>query len=88
MDEWVWMESKKLVNYLQIYDTGQQEDWMRWLLLKEFGHHGTYPVSKGMWVEGTLQDTCIVGQQGVWMHYDDMNIMSSPHDFYDGCMRR
>ena len=53
----------------------------------------TYPFSKGMWVEGAWQDTCIIGQKGVWMHYDDMKlfipcIISSPHVLYDGGMRR
>ena len=47
-EEWEWMESKKLVSYLQIYDTGQQEAWLRWLLLKEFGRHGTYNFSNGL----------------------------------------
>ena len=53
LDEWVWMVSKRLVSNLHIYDTGQQEAWLRWLLLKELGHHMTYPLSKGMWVEET-----------------------------------
>ena len=53
VDGWVWMMSKELEIYLQIYDTGKQEAWLCWLLLKEFGHH---PLSKGMW-----QDTCIMG---------------------------
>ena len=61
---------------------------MHWLLLKEFGHLETYPLSKGMREEGVWQDTCIIGKQGVWMHFDDMIIMSSPHDLYDGGMRR
>ena len=92
-DEWGWMESKKLVRYLQIYDTRQQEAWLRWLLLKEFGHHVTYPLSKGMWVKEVWQDTCIIGQQGVWMHCVDMTsfisiIIYSPHDVYDGGVRR
>ena len=51
--ELMWMESKKMVRYLQIYDTRQKEAWLCWLLLKEFGHH---ILSKGMW-----QDTYIMG---------------------------
>ena len=82
------MERKKLVRYLQIYDTGQQEAWLRWLLLKYFGHLETYPLSKGMREEGVWQDTCIIGKQGVWMTYDDIIIIFSPHDLYDGGMRR
>ena len=27
-----------------------------------------------------------MGQQGVWMHYDDIIIMFSPHELYDGGM--
>ena len=88
MDEWVWMVRKRLESYLKIYDTRQQEAWLRWLLLKEFGHHVTYPLSKGMWVEAVWKDTCIIGQQEVWMHYDDMKffisiIIFSSHDLYD-----
>ena len=30
--QWIWMESKKLVSYLHIYDTVQQEALLRWLL--------------------------------------------------------
>ena len=41
--EWMWGKSERLVSHLQIYDTGQQEAKLRWLLLREFGHHGTYP---------------------------------------------
>ena len=36
------------MSHLHIYDTGQQEAWLRWLLLKEFDHHMTYPLPKGM----------------------------------------
>ena len=35
MIEWMWMESKRLVSHLKIYDTGQQEDKMCWLLFYE-----------------------------------------------------
>lgn len=84
MIEWMSTESKKLVSYLQIYDTGQQEAWLHWLLLKEFGHH---PLSKVIW-----QDTCIFEQQRVWMHGVDMIFMSfiifSSHGLYDGSMGR
>ena len=76
---------KRLESHLQIFDTGQQEARLHWILLKEFGHH---PVSKGMW-----QDTCIIGQEGVWKHCVDMTFfisitMFSLHDLYDGGMRR
>ena len=37
--ELMWLMRKQMGGYLQIYDTGQQEAWLRWLLLKEFGHH-------------------------------------------------
>ena len=50
--EWMWMKSKRLLSHLKIYDTGQQEAKLCWLLLREFGHHETYPFPKGMWVEG------------------------------------
>ena len=87
-----WMVTKGLVSHLHVYDTGQQEAWLRWLLLKEFGHHVTYPSSKGMLVEETWQDTCIIWQQGVWVHCVDMIFFMSisifsPHDFYDGGVR-
>ena len=93
MDECMWMVRKRLEIYLQIYDTGKQEAWLRWLRLKDFGHYVTYPLSKGMWVEKVWQGTCIIWQQGVWMCYVDMTsfmsiIMFSPHDFYDGGVRR
>ena len=69
---------------MKIYDSGQQEAKLRWLLLREFGHHETYPFSKGMWEESTWKGTCIMRQQGVWMHDGDVIIMFSPHGLYDG----
>ena len=51
--EWMWEKSKRLMSHLQIYDTGQQEAKLRWLLLRYFGHHETYPFSKGMWEKKT-----------------------------------
>ena len=33
------MWSKGLPNHLQIYDTGQQQAWLHWLLLGEYGYH-------------------------------------------------
>ena len=83
--EWMWMEIKNLESYLHIYDSEQQEAWLRWFLLKEFGHHS---LSKGMW-----QDTCIMEQQGVWTHCVDiifiMSItMFSLHDLDDGIIER
>ena len=58
--EWMWMGSKERVSYLQIYDTGQQEAWLHWLLLKEFGHHLAYTLSKGMRMEKMWQDVGIM----------------------------
>ena len=37
MVEWMWMESKKLESYLQIYDTGQQEILLLGMFLREQG---------------------------------------------------
>ena len=53
VDKWMGIEGKKLESYLQIYDIGKQEAKLHWLLLREFGHHGTYPSSKGMREEDT-----------------------------------
>ena len=76
---------------MQIYDTGQQEAWLRWLLLKEFGHHLAYILSKGMRME-MWQDAGIMEQQIVWVHSDDVTFMSftmsSLHILYDESMRR
>lgn len=83
--EWTWEKSKRLVSHLKIYDIGQHEAKLRWLLLREFGHHKTYPFSKGMWEEKTWQDTCIIWK-GVWEYYDD--VIFSPHGLYDGGMMR
>ena len=47
-----------------------------------------YPSSRGMREEDTWQGTCIMGQQGVWMHYYDMIILFSLHQLYDGGMMR
>ena len=92
MIEWMWMVSKKMVSYLQIYDTGQQEAWMRWLLLKVFGHHLEYTISKGMRMEKMWQDAGIMEQQRVWMHSDDATFisftMSSSHVLYDESIRK
>ena len=84
---------KDAMKSIHIYDTGQQEAWLCWPLLKDFGHHVTYPSSKGMLVEETWHGTCIIWQQGVWVHYVDIEffisiIMFSPHDLYDGGVRR
>ena len=40
---------------------------MRWLLLREFGHHMTYHMSMGMLLFGTLHDTHMMLQQGAWL---------------------
>ena len=52
----------------------------------------TYPFSKGVWVEETWQNTCIIWQQRFQVYYVDMiSFMSikifSPHDLYDGGVR-
>ena len=90
--EWMWMVSKEQVSYLQIYDTGQQEAWLRWLFLKEFGHHLAYIISKGMMMEKMWKDVGIMEQQRVWMHSDDATFisftMSSSHVLYDESIRK
>ena len=83
------MVSKRFVSHLHIYYMGQQEAWLHWLLLKEFGHHVTYPSSKGMLVGEIWHGTRIIWQQGVWVHYVAITffmsiIIFSPHDLYDG----
>ena len=92
MIEWMWMMSKKLGSYLQIYDTGQQEAWLCWLLLKEFGHHLAYNLPKGMGMEKMWYNACIIEQKIVWMHGFYVTfisfIMSSSHELYDESMRR
>ena len=85
MIEWMWLMSKELGSYLQIYDTGQQEAWLRWLLLKEFGHHLANTLPKSRRMEKIWQDTCIIEQHREWMHDVDV---SSSHEMYDGSMRR
>ena len=90
---WVMLMNKRLESHLQIYDTGQQEARLRWLLLKEFGRHVTYPISKGMLVVGTWHGTCIIWKQGVWLQWVDVTffmsiIMFSLHGLYDGDVRR
>ena len=77
---------------MQIYEIGQHEARLRWLLLKEFGQHVTYPTPKGMLVDGTWHGIRIVWQQVFWVHCVDMTsfmsiIMFSPHDLYDGGVR-
>ena len=92
MIEWMWMKSKRLVSHLQIYDTRQQEAWLRWLLSKEFGHHLAYTLPKGMGMEKIWQDACIIQQKIIWMHGVDVTfisfIMSSSHNLHDESMRR
>ena len=63
---------------------------MRWILLKEFGHH---PLSTGMWGKDVWQDACIIGQQGVWTRCVDIEFfisitMFTLHDLYYGGMGR
>ena len=43
--EWVRMISKGLHDHLQIYDMGQQEAWLHWFLLGEFGYYPKAPIS-------------------------------------------
>ena len=92
MIEWMGMMSKKLGGYLQIGDTRQQEAWLRWLLLKEFGHHLENSLPKSRRTGKRWLDTCIIEQHRVWMYGVDMLpisfIMSSSHELYDGSMGR
>jgi len=60
--EWMWLMSKELGGYLQIYDIGQHEAWLDWLLLKEFGHHLENTLPKNGRIEKRCQDTCIIEQ--------------------------
>ena len=53
----------------------------------------TYPSSRDMLGGVTWLGTYIIWQQGVWVHCVDMKfsmsiIISSPHDLYDGGVRR
>ena len=61
--EWMGMMSKELGGYLQIYDTRQQEAWLRWLLLKEFGHHLANTLPKSRRLGKRRMDTCIIKQR-------------------------
>ena len=70
----MWMGSKSLLNHLKVYETGQQEAMLRWLLLREFVQAMTCPFPWGEKRKEDWQDTFIMGQQGVWMHYDGMVI--------------
>ena len=92
MVEWMWMESIKLVIFLHIYDTRQQEAWLRWLLLKEFGHHLAYTLPKSRRKEERWKDACIIRKHGFWIHDVDVTfisfIVSSSHELYDGSTRR
>ena len=74
--EWVWMRRKGMIFHLKIYNTGQQEAWLRWLLLKEFGHHLEYPFSRRMGVEERWQDVCIFGQQRARINGANMEYIS------------
>ena len=60
LDGWVRMMRKGLVSHLQIYDTGQQEASFPWLLLRDFGHHLTYPMTIGVLLFGTWHGTHIM----------------------------
>ena len=89
MDEWGWMESKRLVSHLQIYDTRQQEAKLHWLLLREFGHLGTYPLSGGMWWMEALHGTHMLEQQKTCLYGASYKttIMILLHGLYEGEMR-
>ena len=86
------MRSKRLISHLQIYDTEQQEAWLRWLLLKEFGHHLEHSFSRRMGVEERWQDVCIMGKKRAGIHGADMKYISvmvpSSHELHDVSMRR
>ena len=42
--EWVRMISKGLHDHLKIYDMDQQEAWICWFLLGEFGYYPKVPI--------------------------------------------
>ena len=69
-------------------NTGQQEAWLCWLLLKEFGHHLACTLSKGMRMEKMWQDDGIMEQQRVWMHSDDATFSHSLCLHHISCMMR
>ena len=76
-----------------MYDTGQQDATLRWLLLKEVGQHMTYRTSMGMWLVRTWHHTSIIWQQGFWLQWGDVTIfmsiiMFSLQGLYDGGVRR
>ena len=78
---------KRLESHLKIYDTGQQEARLCWLLLKEFGHYMTHSISKSWLVDEPWHGTCIIGKKGVWMYWGDViyfisNIMLLLHSLY------
>ena len=64
--------SKRLETHLQIYDIGQHEARLRWLLLKDFGHHVAYPIPKGVLMVGTWHGTSIIWKHGVWVYWGDV----------------
>ena len=61
---------------------------MCWLLLRDFGQPMACPLPWGEKRREDWQDTFIMGQKGVWMHYDNVIIMFALHRLYDGGMRR
>ena len=92
MIEWMGMMSKELGGYLQICATREQEAWLRWLLLKEFGHHLANTLPKSRRMGKRWMDTCIIEQHRVWMHGVDVLlisfIVSSSYELVDGGMER
>ena len=63
-DEWVRMIRKGLHDHLQIYDMGQQEAWVRWFLLGEFGY---YPKAAISFIHG-LKNTHVMKKEA-WLHW-------------------
>ena len=90
--EWMWLMCKEMGGYLKIYDIGQQEAWLCWLLLKEFGHHLEHSFSRRMGLEERWQDVCIMGKKRAGIHGADMAYLSvmlpSSHELHDVSMRR
>lgn len=89
--EWMWMKGKRMVSLLQIYDIGKQETMLRWLLLRDFGRHKTYPFSWDMEKEEDWQDSYTMVQRGACVHYDEMVfflplIVLPSHICYGGSM--
>lgn len=63
LDGWMEIMRKWMESYLQIYETGYQEAWLRWLLFGEYGYHPKFQI--GMF--HALQSTKVMQQQEEWL---------------------